>query len=134
MAVYNYKLRAANLAKKFGSADPLQIAASKGIITFTAALPHHVNGLWKQVLRRKFICYGSHLTEAWQIKAVVAHELGHIILHPRYHHYCADHRTIYACTKHEEEADAFAIALCSLSCTEDEMLAIRQFLQDGWRR
>lgn len=132
MTAYNYRLRAENLLRKYGTADPAEIAASKGVTVLPASLPPHVCGLWKQVLRKKFICYADRLTE-WQIKAIIAHELGHILLHPAYHHH-AGPCSIYASAKHEAEADAFAVALCSLSSTDDELEAINSFLRTGWQQ
>lgn len=129
---YNYKLRVQNLIKKYGTSDPLEIAASKGIKVLAKELPHNINGLWKKVLRRKFICYNQSL-EGWQVKAVVAHELGHILLHPQYKHYCTENRCYYASTRHEAEADAFAVALCSFSLPEIDIQYIFRFLQEGYK-
>lgn len=130
--MYNYKLRVKNLRRKYGTTNPIDIAKSMGIKVFPAALPDHVNGMWKRVLRRKYIVYNINLQEEWQIIAVIDYELGHIMLHPAYRHFCFEHRTFYASTKHEAEADEMSIALCR-SCTDIDEQYIKKFLKDEWK-
>lgn len=130
--MYNYHLRVRNMLKKYGTADPLIIAKALKIKVFAADLPSHVNGMWKKVLRRKYICYNQNLDD-WQIKAVVAHELGHIILHPSYKHYCTENRTYFASAKHETEADTFALYLLREALVDINQEDIRKFLKEGWK-
>lgn len=130
--MYNYHLRVRNLLKKYGTADPMVIAKALKIKVFAADLPSHVNGMWKRVLRRKYICYNQNL-EDWQIKAVVAHELGHILLHPAYKHYCTENRTYFASTKHENEADTFALYLLKEALVDIDQEDIKKFLKEGWK-
>lgn len=120
------------MLKKYGTADPLIIAKALKIKVFAADLPSHVNGMWKKVLRRKYICYNQNLDD-WQIKAVVAHELGHIILHPSYKHYCTENRTYFASAKHETEADTFALYLLREALVDINQEDIRKFLKEGWK-
>lgn len=127
---YNIPLRVRNLIKKAGSSDPFQIAKFLNIKIKTVSMPEHANGFWRRVLRRKYICISDRLEE-WQCKAVVGHELGHIILHPQYKHFCLDSRTYFCSQRHENEADAFSTTLCAYSMgTEYD---VDKFLKEGWK-
>lgn len=129
---YNIPLRVKNLIKKADSPDPRAIAAAMGIRVRLVDMPTHINGCWKRVLRRKFIFVSDRLEE-WQQKAVIGHELGHIILHPQYHCFCLDSRTYYCSTKHENEADAFSVALMKEVMPEVDSCFVDVFLKEGWR-
>lgn len=76
--VRNIPLRVRNLVNLVGSSNPYDIADYLNIKIKTEDMPKHVNGFWKQILKRKFIFVNKDLCE-WQQKAVIAHELGHII-------------------------------------------------------
>lgn len=88
---YNYKLRTQNLIKKFDTSNPEQIAKKLNINVRYVDMPNHINGFWKRILRRKFIFVSDRLDE-WQKQTVIAHELGHILLHTHYHHFCSEGR------------------------------------------
>lgn len=126
---YNYKLRIQNLIKKYGTSNPEEIAKYLNINVRYVDTPNHINGFWKRILRRKFIFVNAEL-EHWQQQAVIAHELGHILLHPKYHHYCLENRSYYHSTRHENEADFFAIKL--LEYSDIEPMFVDYFLKNGW--
>lgn len=128
---YNIPLRVRNLVKKAGSSDPYEIARHLGIKIKAVSMPEHTHGFWRRVLNRKYICVSDQLNE-WQQKAVIGHELGHIILHPKYRYFCLDSRTYYCSQRHENEADFFSIELCSKSMDVEERF-IELFLKEGWK-
>jgi Zn-dependent peptidase ImmA (M78 family) len=128
---YNIPLRVRNLINKVGSTDPYDIADYLGIKIKTVDTPSYVNGFWQQILTHKFIFINQNLCE-WQRKAVIGHELGHIILHPEYSYFCMNRRTYYCSQRHENEADYFSIELCSYSM-DIEANFIELFLKDGWK-
>ncbi len=128
---YNIPLRVRNLIKKVGSSDPYEIAQYLNIKIKTVSTPEHTNGFWRRVLRRKYICVSDRLEE-WQRKAVIGHELGHIILHPEYSYFCMDRRTYYCSQRHENEADYFSTELCRY-CTDSESRFVDLFLKEGWK-
>lgn len=103
---YNYKLRVKHLIEKAGSSNPAVIAEMLGINVRYVDTPNHINGLWKRILKRKFIFVNERLNE-WQRMTVISHELGHILLHPHYHHFCSEGRSYFAVQRHENEADTF---------------------------
>lgn len=127
---YNIPLRVRNLIRKAGTADPWAIASILGVHIRLVKTPTHINGFWLRILRRKFIFVNQSLEE-WQQKAVIGHELGHILLHPHYRYFCEAQRSYYCSRKHENEADAFAVELLKHSDIDPNFTAL--FLRDGWK-
>ena len=126
---FNIPLRIKHLVVRYGTADPLAIAKMYGILVRFASTPQHINGFWLCILRRKFIIVNNSL-EHWQKQAVIAHELGHILLHPHYRHYYSGH-SYFASTRHEDEANAFACEL--LKHLNIDPLFTLAFLENGWK-
>lgn len=126
---YNIPLRIKNLVKRTDETVPERIAKALGIHVRYVDTPSHINGFWKTILKQKFIFVNAEL-EHWQQQAVIAHELGHILLHPKYHHYCLENRSYYRSTRHENEADFFAIKL--LEYSDIEPMFVDYFLKNGW--
>lgn len=126
---FNIPLRIKHLTAKCGTADPMAIAQMYGILVRFASTPQNINGFWFRILRRKFIICNCSL-ERWQKQAVIAHELGHIILHPHYRHYYSGH-SYFASTRHEDEANAFACEL--LKRLEIDPVFTLAFLENGWK-
>lgn len=129
---YNIPLRIKNLIKRAGTSNPFEIAKYLKINVRLVDTPIHVNGFWKRILRRKFIFVNNRLDE-WQQKAVIGHELGHILLHPKYRHFCLDSRTYFCSQRHEDEADAFSIELLKQTCPNVDATFVNLFLKEGWK-
>lgn len=129
---YNYKRRIQNLIKKYGTSNPEKIARYLNINVRYVDTPNNINGLWKRILRRKFIFVNERLDE-WQRMAVIAHELGHILLHPTYRYFCAEGRSYFAVTRHENEADLFSIELMSNLYPDINSNFVDLFLKQGWK-
>lgn len=127
---YNYKLRVKHLIEKTGSSNPAAIAEMLGINIRYVDTPNNINGFWKRILRRKFIFVNERLDE-WQRMTVISHELGHILLHPHYHHFCSEGRSYFASSRHENEADNFA--MCLMDVYGIDPIYSYAFLKDGWR-
>lgn len=127
---YNYKLRVRNLAAKAGTPYPVAIATMLNIIIKEVVLPPRINGFWKRILRRKVIFVNANLEE-WQKQTVISHELGHILLHPHYHHFCVEKRSYYCSARHENEADQFAVEMMSQNDVDQAFSSL--FLRDGWK-
>lgn len=131
LPLFNIPLRVRNLMKKHGTCNPLLIASYLNITVFYGKTPPKINGLWRRVLRRKYIYINEDLQEDWQIKAVIAHEIAHILLHPGYRCYCIAGRTYIANAHYESEADQFAAELISHGFGIDSSGVI-DFLQNGY--
>ena len=53
--MYNYKVRARNLVRKYGTSNPFEIACYMNIDVLQLKLPDKIRGFLVRVLRRKFI-------------------------------------------------------------------------------
>lgn len=73
------KKRLKNLIKKYGTRDPHKICKYLKIEIFYMDLGN-IKGIYKKTLTNKFIVINENLSEFCR-KIVLAHELGHAILH-----------------------------------------------------
>jgi len=128
----NIPLRVRNLAKRLATCNPDEIAKDLKITVIYGETPIGANGFWRRILRRKYICINEKLS-GWQRKAVLSHEIAHILLHPHYTSYCMAGRTFFSRTIYEDEADEFAVELLSQS-VDVEKEYIFLFLKEGWKR
>lgn len=106
----NVSLRVKRIIAKHGTNSPYQIASDLEVTIVSAKLPARTYGFWQRILHCKYIFVNNDLPEAVQ-RFVVAHELGHIFLHPGYAYYYMENRTYYADTTHEDQANEFASLL-----------------------
>ncbi|EAF5461955.1 ImmA/IrrE family metallo-endopeptidase [Listeria monocytogenes] len=70
------------LKSKHQTSDPFKLCEILNIIVTPWELANDTNGFYKYVRRNRFIFYNSNLSD-YQVKYVVAHELGHAVLHTR---------------------------------------------------
>lgn len=120
MARKNIRLRVKSLVKKMGTAGPLQIATMLNIPIAYAPLPRNIKGYLMRPLRRKTIILNDGLDER-EIPIVVAHELGHAMMHGTKQKFHAD--TVNYCNvRSEYEANLFALYLLSYIYDIDERL------------
>lgn len=120
----NIKLRVKNLVRKYDTTDPYSIAKALNIEVCFMELPTRINGMWRRVLRRKYIVINSSLSE-WQKKVVLCHK--------GYYSYNIAGRTFYLCTRKENEANEFSSELMSYSSDIDKRYII-QFLELGHKK
>lgn len=73
------KRRVKNLEKKYGTRNPYSLCSMLKIEIFYLDLGD-IKGIYKKILGNKFIVINEKLDEFCQ-KVVLAHELGHAILH-----------------------------------------------------
>lgn len=116
----NIKLRVKNLVRKMGTASPLQIADMMRIPIVYAELPKGIRGYLTRPLRRKVIVLNDKLDER-EIPIVVAHELGHALMHRAAGTFHADTAN-YCNARSEYEANLFALYLLSYCYDIDERL------------
>ena len=103
----NIKLRVLNLIAKYRTRNPFKLAKSLGIIVKFVDLGE-VRGLFKKILKRKYIFINSNLSEFDQ-RIVCCHELGHAILHSSSEHqFLIDHTSLLRRSRLEDEANLFA--------------------------
>ena len=114
------RLKVLNLIVKYGTKNPFKLAKKLNIEIIIEDLGE-VRGLFKKILKRKFIFINSRLNEFDQM-LVCCHELGHAILHSSsQHQFLIDNTNILRKSKLEDEANLFASYL--LFPTDDEIVS-----------
>lgn len=97
------------LVSNFNTRDPYVIASGLGIVVLEEPLGS-INGYYNEVLDVRFIHVNCDLPD-YQKRFVVAHELGHALLHPDFNFYFLKTHTYFNIGKLENEADKFAVLL-----------------------
>lgn len=119
----NIRLRVLNLIAKYRTRNPFKLTKSLGIIVKFADLGE-VRGLFKKILRNKYIFINSNLSEFDQ-RIVCCHELGHAILHSSSEYqFLIDNTSLLRRSKLEDEANLFASYLL---ISDDEVFEEYEF-------
>jgi len=105
----NIKVRVRRLIAKHGTRNP-EILAEKFGITLLRRPMTKIMGFFTVELRRKYIVVNSNLDEATQI-VVIAHELGHALLHSSRQSFYLHEYTLFPKGKREIQANRFAAEL-----------------------
>lgn len=100
---------AAYYKKKAGSSDPFEIANFLHIQLLIGDLGSK-SGCYMYLKKHKCIFLNENLLES-ESKLVMAHELGHAIMHPKENCYFIKNQTLLLNSKTEIEANKFAIEL-----------------------
>ncbi|CWU05832.1 ImmA/IrrE family metallo-endopeptidase [Listeria monocytogenes] len=98
------------LKNKHNTSDPFELCELLNIIVTPWNMSTDTNGFYKYVRRNRFIFYNSNLLEH-QIKYVVAHELGHALMHTRLNATFTKSIHWSSLSKIELEAHQFAVSL-----------------------
>lgn len=97
------------LVKEHGTNDPIKIAKQKGIIILYEDF-NNIMGYFNTSKRISMIHVNRNLPEAIQ-RFVIAHELGHRLLHPKVNVPFLRKNTLMSIDRIEREANEFAVAL-----------------------
>lgn len=125
------KLKVLNLIVKYGTKNPFKLAKKLNIEIIIEDLGE-VRGLFKKVLKRKFIFINSKLNEFDQT-LVCAHELGHAVLHSSSEYqFLIDNTKILRRSKLEDEANLFASWLLFPSDDVVEELEFKETETNFW--
>jgi Zn-dependent peptidase ImmA (M78 family) len=125
------RLRALNLIVKYGTKNPFKLAKKLNIEIIIEDLGE-VRGLFKKVLRKKFIFINSKLSEFDQ-KLVCCHELGHAILHSSSEHqFLIDNTSLLRRSRLEDEANLFASYLLIPDDEVIEEFEVRETETNFW--
>lgn len=121
--MFNYREKVRSLVKKFKTRDPFIIARELGIIVKYKYLSiDFPKGMFKKVLRRKFIIINmSRIVNENELRVVMAHELGHAIMHSSDSAFFLHDHTFYSRGRFEKEANAFAAELLIDTYLIDEL-------------
>jgi len=99
-----------HLIEKYATTDPLSIAEEMGIQVVPWDFPDEIQGMYKYERRNQFIFVNENLSEK-ERNFVLAHELGHAILHPTHNTSFLRDNTLFSVNKFERQANKFAIEL-----------------------
>lgn len=99
----------ARYKKKFETNDPFTIATALHIETLIGDIGSR-EGCYMYLKRHKCIFLNENLEEH-EMRLVMAHELGHAIMHPRENCYFIRNKTFLLDSKTEIEANQFAVEL-----------------------
>lgn len=118
------KARANRLVRFYKTRDPFEMIKGMNVILVYYPL-EGVRGFYQYFQRNNIIYLDERLSEM-EKKFVLAHELGHMVLHKKSNALFMDTRTQFNTDKYEIEADQFAIDLL----LSDEILL--EYQQQGF--
>lgn len=104
------KERIKQLTSKYKTSCPYQLAKCLNVHIIFYNLHHEINGYYKYDRRNKYIVINNNLDEK-EKRFTCAHELGHVILHPRVNTPLMRQNTFLSISKIEREANRFAAHL-----------------------
>lgn len=99
-----------HLIRKHETRDPHRIAEYLGIYVIYKTYSLNTKGFFIKTLRNKFIVVNNKLSED-ERKIVLAHELGHAVLHSSAPIHFIREYTLFPVGSYEEEANIFAAEL-----------------------
>lgn len=108
-----YKKKVKSLVKKFKTRNPFEIAENLNItVKFVNLSADCPKGFFKKILKRKFIVLNmSRIKNDIELNMIMAHELGHAVLHSSNETFFLHEHTFYNRGKFEYEANMFAAEL-----------------------
>lgn len=98
------------LKRKANTGDVFELIDYFNINVIETDLGSSTLGMYRYIKRNKFIFLNNDL-EHYQKKFVLAHELGHAILHSDLNCFFLEKKTLYLKNKFEIEANKFAVEL-----------------------
>lgn len=106
----NIHARVKHIVQKYETRDPLKLAKYLNIHVVYKEYSLNTKGYYIKTIRNKFIVVNSILDENSQ-RVVLAHELGHAILHSSEPIYFIREHTLFPIGPYEIEANKFAAEL-----------------------
>lgn len=97
------------LVRKYNTRNPYKIADAIGVKIYTQDLGN-VAGFYQYIKRHRCIYLNSNLNDR-MTRIVMAHELGHAIMHRKENCYFIEDRTLFFTSRIEREANRFAAEL-----------------------
>lgn len=98
------------ITKKYKTRDPFELASHINIHVKMWPLHHDIKGLYQNFKRNKFIYLNDRLIYEHQ-RIVLAHEIGHAVLHKELNVCFLEANTFFIKNKFETEANKFAVEL-----------------------
>ena len=117
----NIHARVRNLVRKHGTRNPERLAEELDIIIIRKEYSPVTKGYFIRNARNKFIVVNIALPEREQ-EIVLAHELGHALLHSAQDIYFIREYTLFPTGRYEVEANKFASELLISDCEKEFFL------------
>ena len=100
----------AKLIRRHGTSDPFSLADKLNIIVFTVPLGE-VQGFYMYLKKHRTIFLNSDIEDIELRRVVLAHEIGHALLHTKVNSYYMRKYTSLNTSKYEIQANCFAAEL-----------------------
>lgn len=112
------------LVRQCGTSDPFAICEARNILIIERPLGS-ICGFHQYALRQHIIYLNDGLDEHWR-RFTCAHELGHVILHPRVSTPFLLKNTLYSVGRIERQANRFAALLLSYGAEPVDGLTVAE--------
>ena len=96
------------LVKKHGTNDPEEMADYLNVTVMSLPMGNNIAGYYKYIKRRKYIFINSNIEDEAYRRVVMAHELGHSVLHRTQNCTFMNGHTLLLTSKIEKQANIFA--------------------------
>ena len=124
----------AYLMRKYGTNDPMVLADYLNVTIIRMPLEDMVAGFYKMIKRRKYIFLNTDIDDESFMRVVLAHELGHAIMHPKENCAFLKNHTLFLTPRLEIEANTFAAYLLISHQAIEEYMVERQYTTDMMTR
>lgn len=108
--MFNIHARVKHLKEKYGTRNPEKIAKAFDIEIVRKPYTINTKGFFIKTLRNKYITVNSNIPPQYQ-SIILAHELGHALLHSSQDIYFIREYTLFPIGRYEIEANKFAAEL-----------------------
>lgn len=110
MDQFSIKNYVAKLIKRYGTSDPFSLAKELNIVVLSVPLGE-LKGFYMYLKKNRTIFINSDIENIEQRRVVLAHEIGHALLHTKINCYFMQKNTFLNTSKYEIEANRFAAEL-----------------------
>lgn len=100
----------AKLVKRYGTADPFSLADKLNIVVFNVPLGE-LQGFYMYLKKHRTVFLNSEIEDIHLRRVVLAHEIGHAMMHTKINSYFMRKSTFFNTSKYEIQANRFAAEL-----------------------
>lgn len=100
----------AKLIKRYGTTDPFSLADKLNIVVFNVPLGE-LQGFYMYLKKHRTIFINSDIENIHLRRVVLAHEIGHALMHTKVNSYFMQKNTFLNTSKYEIQANRFAAEL-----------------------
>lgn len=115
------------LVKNHRTNDPEEMADYLNVIIMNMPMGNNIAGYYKYIKRRKYIFINSNISDSSYRKVILAHELGHAIMHRTQNCAFMNGHTLLLTSKIERQANLFAAFLL---IGDDLLLEYEEFTRE----